>query len=63
MWSNINIFIFISQNGEVYFFAAGKKSITLKNTNQRNIANITGVALGNIPQVIKGLKEQGKPLN
>ncbi len=31
----------------------------LINKKQRDIANITGVALGNIPQVIKGLKETG----
>lgn len=31
----------------------------LINTNQRNIAELTGVALGNIPQIIDGLKEQG----
>lgn len=37
----------------------------LINTNQRNIAELAGVALGNIPQVIDGLKEQGFliPLN
>jgi len=31
----------------------------LVNKNQREIANQTGVGLGNIPQIIKGLKETG----
>lgn len=35
----------------------------LINKNQREIANIAGVALGNIPQVINGLKETGYLLN
>ena len=35
----------------------------LVNKKQREIANVAGVALGNIPQVINGLKETGYLLN